>query len=479
MILVFDIGTSVVKGGVFGMDGALKAKAEAPIKLLESEHTLHNESDTGCWISSLSLVTAQLEIRKEKDLDAIVLSGNGPTLVPVGSNGKPLDYAMTWMDRRAIEEAELIAEVSGFHIDPSFNLPKAYWIFRNKTQVYDKTEAFLSCPEYIGFFLTGNAWTILPSPPFTRIIWTPELVEKLGMSREKFPSFIRPGETMGKVRKRAEELTGIPAGVPVLAGGPDFIMALLGTATVYPGRVCERAGTSEGINLCSDKLIEDKRLLTLPHIIEGFYNISGIISTSGKALEWFKNITGREKLDYETMFEDICQVPSGSKGLLFLPYLAGERAPIWDPLARGAFVGLTLNHGMKEMTKAVVESVGYAIRDVIEVMEENGCAIEELRVTGSQAKSPLWNQIKADISGKQVLVPELSDSEIAGGLCIGLYSLGRYNSLAEASDSLVKIKKVYFPQPEARTVYDNLFKLYRESYRGLKNVFKRIPEIET
>jgi xylulokinase len=223
--------------------------------------------------------------------------------------------------------------------------------------------------------------------------------------------------------------------------------------------------------------VEDRRLLCLPHIIEGYTNISGIISTSGRALSWFKSISGQGELDYESLFEDICQVPPGSRSLLFLPYLAGERAPLWDPYARGTFVGLTVNHGRREMTRAVVEAVGFAVRDVIEVMEENGLEIGELRVTGGQAKSPLWNQIKADITQRKILVPEVQDSELLGDACIGLFALGNFETLASASDSLVRIGRSYTPSPELRELYQRLFELYRASYRGLKEVFSSLAKI--
>jgi len=406
-----------------------------------------------------------------------VISGNGPTLVPAGRDGRPLDYAMTWMDRRGVEEAGLIAEVSGEYVDPSFFLPKAFWLYRRKPRVYREARHFFTCPDYMGFFLTGKACTVLPSPQFSRYIWTPELIEKLGMDPAKFPPFVRPGQNIGEVQRRAEELVGVPAGTPVYAGGPDFIMTLLGTATIRPGRACDRAGTSEGVNLCAASPIVDRRLMCLPHIIEGCYNISGIISTSGKALEWFKEITGRQSLDYESLFEDVCQVPPGSRGLIFLPYLAGERAPLWDPYARGCFIGLTAKHGRKEMTRAVVESVGFAIRDVIEVMAENGLEVTELRVTGGQAKSPLWNQIRADITGRTILIPEVMDSELLGDAIVALYALGRFPSLEAAAESLVRIRRTYRPQPELKEAYEGLFRLYRRAYAGLKEVFAGLAGI--
>jgi xylulokinase len=481
VILTFDVGTSVLKGGIFDASGVLRCRAEVPVNLSDRMDPLMHEADANNWIGALSLVTAQLELPrspgKEPGIEAVVVSGNGPTLVPAGSKGEPLDFAMTWMDRRGVEEARMIAEITGRYVDPTFYLPKALWIHRNKPDVYRRTRHFCTCPEFVDLFLTGTACTVLPSAQFAPYIWTPETIEQLGMDPQKFPPFIRPGETVGEVRQEAEELVGIPAGTPVLAGGPDFVMTLLGTATVRPGRVCDRAGTSEGINLCAEGSIDDTRLMCLPHIIEGYTNISGIISTSGKALSWFKSISGRGELDYESLFEDICQVPPGSRSLLFLPYLAGERAPLWDPYARGAFIGLTANHGRKEMTRAVVEAVGFAIRDVIEVMEENGLEIGELRVTGGQAKSPLWNQIKADITQRKILVPEVQDSELLGDACIGLFALGNYDSLAAASDSLVAIARSYTPSSEVRELYDRLFELYRASYRGLKEIFSSLATI--
>ena len=479
MILSFDVGTSVLKGGVIDFDGVLQSRAEVPVHLTDRGDPLVHEADANNWVSALALVAAQLQIPKagSGEIAAVVVSGNGPTLVPVGSKGEPLDFAMTWMDRRGVAEARMIAEVTGQYVDPTFYLPKALWIYKNKPEVYRRTRHFCTCPEFIDLYLTGKAYTVLPSEQFTPYIWTVGTIEALGMDPSKFPPFIRPGELVGEVRLEAEELLGIPAGTPVFAGGPDFVMTLLGTATVRPGRACDRAGTSEGINLCSEQPIKDERLLCLPHIIEGYMNISGIISTSGKALSWFKSITGRADLDYESLFEDICQVPPGSRSLLFLPYLAGERAPLWDPFARGSFVGLTANHGRKEMTRAVVEAVGFAVRDVIEVMGENGLEIGELRVTGGQAKSPLWNQIKADITQKKILVPAMQDSELLGDACIGLFALKNFPTLAEASESLVKISKTFTPNPEYRGLYDRLFELYRASYRGLKEVFSELAKI--
>ena len=474
VIFVVDIGTTALKAALFTEDGKFFKQTERKIEFEQHRDPLYHEIDAGKWVDALEYITETFELNGYEKLHAIVVSGNGPTLIPVGPKDKPLDMAMTWMDRRGIDEADIVSGLAEVYIDPAFYLPKAFWVYRNKRDIYEKTKYFFSCPEFINYLFTGEPYTILPVPEYRPYIWTEELVTRLGMDWAKFPGFIRPGELAGHVTRNAQQRFKIPAGTPVFAGGPDFIVSLLGTATIAPGRVCDRSGTSEGINLCTGKLVEDRRLLCMSHIIEGLYNISGPVSTSGKALEWIKNITGKTGFSYEEIFKDIDEVPAGAGNLLFLPYLAGERAPLWDPHARGVFLGLSLNHGRKELMRAVAESVGFAIRDVITVMEEIGLPVHDLRITGSQAKSGIWTQMKADITGKEILVPVMKDAELTGNMSIAMFGLGRYRTLAEASEATVEIEKIYRPRRENRELYDHLFGLYRDSYAGLKNVFKNL-----
>jgi xylulokinase len=478
VVLAVDVGTTTLKGGLLGETGRLEARAEAPVKPAESRNPLHHEADANNWIGSLALVTAQLELARRPRPKAVVVSGNGPTLVPAGRDGRPLDFAMTWLDRRGVEEADLVARATGRYVDPSFFLPKALWLFRHKPRLYRDAAHLLACPDFVDLFLTGRACTVLPSEPFKPYIWTREAVEKLGMDPAKFPPFVKPGEPVGEVRREAEEVLGIPAGTPVFAGAPDFLMTLLGTATTVPGRACDRAGTSEGVNLCTLAPAADRRLLSLPNIIAGRWNVSGIISTSGGALDWFRGVIAQERGDYEGLFEEVCQAPPGARGLIFLPYLAGERAPLWDPFARGCFIGLTMKHGRAEMARAVVEAVGFAIRDVIEVMGESGLAIEELRVTGGQARSPAWNQLRADVTGRRILVPEVLDAELLGDGIVGQYALGRHPSLEAAAESLVRIRRVHEPRADLQAGYAEQFGLYRRCYQGLKEVFASLSRLK-
>ena len=480
MIMVFDIGTTVLKGALLSEEGNFVCQASRTLNMIQTSKADYHEADPSQWKKAIKEMTTELlsEQGAVSSVRAVAVSGNGPTLVPVDRVGEFLNPVMTWMDRRGTAESEAIQEVQGLYLDPTFYLPKALWLANNRSDIYEKTRHFLSCPEAISFWLTGEATIVLPGNHFQKYFWNTELLEKLGLDNSKFPEFVKPGKIIGKITASGSIESGLPKGIPVVASGPDFIVSLLGTATVYEGRACDRAGTSEGINLCTESYVSDPRLLSFEHVIEPWFNLSGIISTSGKAQDWIINAFGCGHLDCEEFLEETKGVPPGSGKLLFLPYLTGERAPLWDPHARGAFIGLGLNHGRSEMVRAVLESTGFAIRDVIEVMSENGANISELRITGGPSRSDIWNQIKADITGKNLLVPESAESELLGDLSLALYALGDSDNLADTADSIVRIKKVYEPCKKNSGIYSEMFDIYRRSYSGLKSVFNSLSGIK-
>jgi xylulokinase len=472
MIAAVDVGTSLIKGGIFDREGRLLCQAQSPVTLAETSEPYFYETDPVDWIEALKEVFGAFMCSKE-GIEALVVSGNGPTLIAVDQRGNVLYPAIMWMDQRGIEEAGAIIEKAEVSVDSSLFLSKAHWIFTHRPELYERTRFFLSCPEYIDFYLCGRSYTILPSPRFEQYVWNADAIDALGMDRSRFPPFIQPGEIMGSLREKPAEQLGLQPGIQVVAGGPDYIMSLLGTGTTEPGMSCDRAGTSEGINYCSRVPVDDRRLICLPHILEDLYNISGVVSTSGKAIEWFREFSGYPK-DFEVLMRDISRARPGSKGLIFLPYLTGERSPIWDPHARGTLVGLTLEHGRGEIARAVAESIGFAIRDVLEVMAEHGFSTDEIRVAGSQSQVGILNQIKADITGKRILVPTVADSELVGDACIGLTSIGQFDTFADASRGSVRIKSELEPKRENLALYTEMFYLYREIYSGLKDAFRRL-----
>lgn len=498
MILAVDVGTSSVKAGLFDREGACLALDSRSVEPLASQDPVAHEVRAQSWTDALAALVPALAAAARDGIpgagaepaaasflkagcgdpvECVVISGNGPTLVPVDANGEPLAPAVTWMDRRAVEEAALAGKAVGRFLDPTYNLPKALWFKRHRPDIYERTAHFSSCPEYLCGRLTGEWYSFLPAEGFQPIIWDADSIRALGLAEDKFPPFIKLGRVVGTVTRGAAKAFGLPEGIPVVSGGPDFVVSLIGTATTRPGRACDRAGTSEGINLChAGGFPDDSRLLLMPHVIEPNLNVSGVISTSGKAVSWFRKASGEADGDYEGFFEELCQVEPGAGRLLFLPYLSGERAPLWDPDARGAFVGLSLNHGRAQMGRAVVESTAFAMRDVIATMESLGGHVSELRVTGNPARNPVWNQIKADITGRPLIVPRFPHAELMGDLCLALTALGDYPGPAAAAEDLVAMERVHEPDPALQGLYDEMFGLYRESYRALKPVFASLSK---
>ncbi len=499
-ILAIDIGTTSAKAALFDHEANCSALAKADIPTLHLEDPVCHEVAPSAWemaVASMAWDLAGDDPIGFRSIEAIVISGNGPTIVPIDANGKPLWNALTWMDRRASAQAAQAGRALGRQIDPEYNLPKILWFREHKPDVYEKTRLFVSCPEYICGRLSGRWTTFLPAQGFEEIIWDDEALEALKLDKEKFPPFAKPGERLGVVTAEGEDLFGLPEGVSVIAAGPDFVASLLGTDTTRPGRACDRSGTSEGINLCTDKAMpKDDRLLFMPHVISPYRNISGVISTSGEALNWFRRTLGVNTgagtglgatlESYEALFAQAARAAAGADKLLFLPYLAGERAPIWNPDARGVFFGLTLRHGHAEMARAVLESTAFAMRDVIDVMESLGAKVSDLRVTGRSSRNPVWNQIKADITGKPVLAPRFSDAELLGDLSIALYSLEGggsvesggptddgvdVNSLVDLTARIARIERIFEPDSTKTKLYDDLFGVYRQTYKALMPAF--------
>lgn len=474
MILTIDLGTTTLKAALFREDGVLCSIRHAPIGKPSPMH----EIDPILWSKALAKVCQGLgDLSLVK---AVVISGNGPTLVPVWGEPENRDgllcartaMARTWLDRRPVRESAEISKLLGTFVDSGFFLPKALYLFRNERETYEKSLWLLSSHEYLDYLLTAEAKAIIHSDDSTQWYWTESLVTKLGLDKEKFPPFCNPGDLIGPVTSLASTLLGIPAGIPVFAGAPDFYVSILGTGTVEVGQVCNRSGTSEGINLCTEKPLGDPRLMTYRHPIKPYYNVSGIISTSGKAIEWAKNLVGYKDAPFGELYAEMAKAEPGAGGVVFLPYLSGERAPIWDPDARAVFSGLNLGTGRGELLRSVAEGTCFAMRDVITVMEELGSEVGQLRITGGPSESDFMNQLKADITGRLVLVPSMQDAELMGCLIIALQALGVFASYRDAANAVVKTKRCFTPESKTQKLYDELFAIYRDLKEG------RLPKKE-
>ncbi|MDR1420251.1 MAG: hypothetical protein LBI86_07750 [Treponema sp.] len=478
MILAIDIGTSNFKAALFGFDGECRAFVSEPlaVRVTGGRH----ETDPRRWLAAFESCCLRLDSLAGPlaKIKALSLSGNGPTLVPAGKNadgafdradGAALGPARLWLDRRAVEEARAVSEAAGAFVDGGFFLPKALYIKNREPELYEKTGFFFYCPEFLAWVLTGEARTVFPSEGFERWYWTAETLKKLGLDSPLFPPFVSPGETIGTLLPSVADRFGFREAVPVIAGGPDFFAAILGSGAVRPGMVCDRSGTSEGLNLCTEKRITDRRLMSYGHPVKPYWNLSGIISTTGKAIDWARTLLGFG--DYDDFYAAAAAAEAGADGVIFLPYLEGERAPLWDPEARGVFFGMNGSTTRSDLARAAVEGICFAVRDVLSVMEEAGAGVGALRVTGGTSRSAVLNRIKADITERDV-IPVEGNAELAGLAAIALAALGEYGGHGEAASVLVKSGAVFHPDEKKARCYEKKFDRYRSLYRSLREEFR-------
>lgn len=484
MILAIDIGTTAVKCALFA-GGAGKAASgtaapgsAAPGSCLAIERApvaaegVREEADAHVWSDAVQAAIARLP-QAARAVDACVITGNGPTLIPCDRAGRPVGPALTWLHARARREAREVAERTGIVVDASFPLPKALWLARQRPVTFERAAWLLSCAEWVVFLLTGCAHAAIGAHGVGRFYWSDEALAALGLDADRFPPFAVAGEEIGRVTPQAAAF-GIAAGARVYAGAADFQMALIGSATVAAGRTLDRSGSSEGINYASPVPVEDARLIVTPHPVGGLHNLGGVTSASGRALSWLARSAAPAPVEVSAAVERGAAAPAGARRALFLPYLSGERTPHWNPQASAAFLGLTVRHGWDELARAVLESVGFAIRSILAILAEHGCRVERLTACGGPARFAAWNRIKADVTGVPVRTLANPEADLVGCACVALTAEGQFEDLASASAALVRPGRDFEPDRSLADLYAELFDAYQRAGQALQPLYPHL-----
>jgi xylulokinase len=467
-LLTIDIGTSSFKSALWDIDGNRLSFASALLSVINDENK--HEAEPSQWLRAFETCSGKLlsngQIENLASVEAIIISGNGPSLVPVLGEpiflndhiDVPAENARLWLDRRAVKYQEEVSSLMGGFVDAGFFLPKILGIKNDEKELYKKTKYFLGCPEYLAYALTGNARNVFPCDGFDRWFWNNGVLDKLELDANKMPAFIRPGDAFGTILPSVASQFGFSKNIPVISGGPDFFAAILGSGVTETGQACDRTGSSEGINLCTQNRIFDNRLMSYGHPVKPYWNLSGIINTTGKSIDWACDLLGLKFEDFIALAQES---KSGCGGLVFLPYLAGERAPVWNPSVSAVWSGINLSSGRREFANSILEGIGFAIRDVLSVMEEAGVKAKQLCVTGRLAECSRLNQIKADITGIEVVEGSHKEAELLGLAIIGSCFLGKFASYAEASSTFYHIKRTFKPNQANTELYNNLFYEYK------------------
>jgi xylulokinase len=276
----------------------------------------------------------------------------------------------------------------------------------------------------------------------------------------------------GRLTQTAADALGLRPGIPVAGGTNDAFASYLGAGLLEPGDAYDPGGSAGGFGVYWDAPVDVPGAFVTPAPIEGLYSVGAAMAATGRALDWFRDSIAGGGLSTEWLLEEAGATAPGADGVVFLPYLAGERSPIWDPGATGAFVGLTLAHGRGHLVRAILEASALAIRHVAEPMLAAGVRVDAMRVCGGPARSETWNQIKADVTGFPVLVPAVLETAVLGSAMLGSVAIGVCPDVPSAVRSMTRIERRLEPRPENRATYDERFRVYKGLYPALRPLLR-------
>ncbi len=494
--LGIDTSTTGSKALIIAENGEVLAVASSP-HTLQTPRPLWSEQDPGEWWQAVSAsIRSALEkagIGGER-IGAVGLTGQMHGLVLLDEMGDVLRPAILWNDQRTQNQCneihdrigkEKFIQITGNVALAGFTAPKILWVKENEPQVFAKVKHVLLPKDYIRYRLTGNyamdkadgAGTVLFD--LKSRDWSNEVLDALGIEASWMPKTFEGPEFTGYLSEEAASLTGLKAGTPVAAGGGDQAAQAVGVGAVEPGIVGLTVGTSGVVFATTPSaLIEPEgRLHAFCHAVPGLWHFMGVMLSAAGSLQWY-----RDTLAPHTSFDDLLQeaeaVPAGSEGLQFLPYLSGERTPYPDPLARGAFIGLTLRHSRAHMTRAVLEGVSFGLKDSFTLIQNAGLGeIRQVRASGGGTKGALWRQIMASVLDVELVTVNTTEGAAYGAALLAGVGAGAWTDVPSACKACVKITGSTQPEPSQVDAYRRAYPLYRELYPALKSSFYKMGEI--
>jgi xylulokinase len=501
-LMGIDIGTQSTRAAVLDLDGRVVTSASCPQDMLTPRPGWAEQNPQVWWDTTTKNIIRVFEGGKVSPAQilAVGVSGQMHGSVPVGRDGELLaDRVQLWCDKRAAGLVEAFSarsetaeayRITGSPPVSSWLGFKILWEKTHRSRVYKRAWKFLLPKDYINYRLTGTAATdhSEASGAFLMDVetetWSQELAGLLGLEISKLPDIYPSSDVIGTVTAAAAAATGLLEGTPVVAGGGDMLCMLLAAGITRPGIASDVTGTSGIFSVFTDKPVLDPRLMNLHHVMPGWIPF-GIIDSGGGALKWFKDSFCQAEIlrakqqggeVYGLLNEMAVLIDPGAEGLLFYPYLMGERT-LGTPYARGVFFGLTPRTGKGAMVRAIMEGITFELRRTLEIVEAAGYPVEVVYHNGGGARSGLWNQIKADIYQKTVQTFESSEGGILGSAILAGVGAGVYPDPASGAARCLRVANEYHPRPETRERYDALFTLYKELHDRLQVPYNTLAAI--
>jgi xylulokinase len=495
--LGIDLGTSGTKALVCRADGTILATAtvEHPISHPQPGWSEQNPEDWWQSACESSRKAIQQSGIKPDELKGIGLSGQMHGSVFLDRAHQVLRPALLWNDQRTQRECDEIEQAAGGRMalismvsNPAFTgftAPKILWLRNNEPRIFEKLQHVLLPKDYLRLKLTGELATEVSDASGTLLLnvrercWHTGLLSMLQLNTSLLPRCVESDEVTGKLTAQAAKELGVAPGIPVVGGAGDQAASAVGNGIVKPGILSATMGTSGVVFAHAEKpeTHPEGKVHTMCHAVRGAWHQMGVVLSAGGSLQWFRNQLCADVMQeakkkgcdpYELIMEGVEKIPAGAEGLLFAPYLTGERHPYSDPQARGSWVGLTVRHTRNHMARAVVEGITFAMRDCLEVMRGLGIQAEQIRLSGGGARSDYWRQLQADIYGQTVAQINAQEGPAFGVALLAMVGTGAYRSVPEACEATIRVTEERQPDSIQKQEYEAVYQRYRKLYPTLK-----------
>ena len=499
LIIGLDLGTTALKVAVFDDNGDLLGVSTQEYVLLTPKNN-YVEADAGVYWESFK--KGLLELKNitgyiPQEIKAIGISAQGETLFFVDKEGNPIRNAIVWMDNRAQDEAREIAgrftnevcyKVTGqVSFEPCWPASKILWIRRNEPETYNRTARYLLIEDYFIYKMTGryvSEGSLLCSTTYWDIsskrYWK-EMLDFIGVTEDQLPEIMESGEKVGCLKADVAYELGLDTNTVVCTGALDQAAGAIGVGNIHEGVFSENIGAALAICVpVSKPTFDPNRNMPLHYFAIPDMYMMHTFTTGGMALRWFRDSFSREEISvaelmqkssYEIMDNEVKTIPPGSEGLLMLPHLAGSLAPDVNSKAKGVFFGFTLKHKRPHFIRSIMEAVGYIIQRNIEALSMMGIEVKEIRSLGGGSRSDVWNQIKADITGKPLVVMDCKEAACLGAAILAGKAVGIFSSIEEACEKMIKVDKTFKSNEENRLIYTRGYQNYKKLFNDLLGLF--------
>lgn len=501
-----DIGTSGTKTVLFDETGRAVSSATAEYPLYQPQNGWAEQDPQDWWSAACSTIRAAIEKSgvDARDIEGVGLSGQMHGLVMLDANGNVLRRSIIWCDGRTTEEcreitqrvgAERLIAITANPALTGFTAGKVLWVRRHEPETYASCRVMMLPKDYIRCKLTGVYATEVSDAAGTNLLdvpnrcWSKEVLRALDIDEGLLPPVYESPDVTGTVTAEAAALTGLAPGTPVAGGAGDNAAAAVGTGVVKAGRAFVTIGTSGVIFAHADSVRIDPggRVHTFCHAVPGCYTVMSCTLAAGLSLKWYRDTFCGAEMEtaagmgvdpYELMNKQAARAPVGANRLLYLPYLMGERSPLLDAHARGAFIGLSAIHTKYDLLRAVMEGVTYSQRQCLDVLHEMGIVPAELLATGGGARSPLWRQMLADVLGCPVTtVASSQEGPALGAALLAGVGAGVYASVPAACDAVIRTNPMQQPEQESVKKYAPYYEIYRALYPALKEQYASLADL--